>query len=192
MALLSRRSQCESFKVVIPARYASSRLPGKPLMPLAGKPMILHVCDRALEAAADEVIVATDNDEIRTCVEDYGVSAVMTRKAHRNGTERIAEVCEIYGWGVSDIVVNLQGDEPLVPASMICRLAAELESCQTASVATLATGIDRPEELFNPNAVKVVLDSRRHALYFSRAPIPWDRGLDRPEYRHPLRVQFRP
>lgn len=163
------------FKVVIPARYASSRLPGKPLLPIAGKPMILHVCDRAQEAVADEVVVATDNNEIRACVEDYGVSAVMTRKAHRNGTERIAEVSEIRGWRGSDIVVNLQGDEPLVPASTISQLAAALESCETAAVATLATAIDSFDELFNTNAVKVVLDCSGHALYFSRAPVPWDR-----------------
>lgn len=169
------------FKVVIPARYGSSRLPGKALVPLAGKPMILHVCDRAKEAAADDVIVATDNDEIRACVEEYGVSAVMTRKEHTNGSERIAEVCDICAWSDSDLVVNLQGDEPLVPASLICRLATEIESCSTASVGTLATVIERPEELFDPNVVKVVVDNKRHALYFSRAPIPWDRDRFRME-----------
>ncbi|MGH8547400.1 MAG: 3-deoxy-manno-octulosonate cytidylyltransferase [Methylococcales bacterium] len=162
------------FKVVIPARYGSSRLPGKPLLRLAGKPMILHVCDRAREAGAEEVIVATDHDQIRTCVEDYGVCALMTRKEHRNGTERIAEVCEIQGWNDSDIVVNVQGDEPLVPAPTIRRLAAALKYSTISRVATLATAIDSPEELFDPNAVKVVVDRSGHALYFSRAPIPWD------------------
>lgn len=163
------------FKVVIPARYGSSRLPGKPLLPLAGKPMILHVCDRAREAGAEEVIVATDHEEIRACVEDYGVCALMTRKEHRNGTERIAEVCEVQGWSDSDIVVNVQGDEPLVPAILIRRLAAALRYNTVTRVATLATVIDSPEELFDPNAVKVVVDHGGYALYFSRAPIPWDR-----------------
>ncbi|MGH8558095.1 MAG: 3-deoxy-manno-octulosonate cytidylyltransferase [Methylococcales bacterium] len=173
------------FKVVIPARHASSRLPGKPLLPLAGKAMILHVCDRARESGADEVIVATDHEEIRDCVEAYGLCALMTRKEHRNGTERIAEVCEIQGWSDADIVVNLQGDEPLVPASTIRRLAAGLESGTSARVATLATAIDRAEELFDPNAVKVVVDRNGYALYFSRAPIPWDRDRFSPGRRQP-------
>ncbi len=163
------------FKVVIPARHSSSRLPGKPLLPLAGKAMILHVCDRARESGADEVIVATDHEEIRDCVEAYGLCALMTRIEHRNGAERIAEVCEIQGWSDSEIVVNLQGDEPLVPASTIRQLAAVLASGSSARVATLATPISRSEELFDPNTVKVVVDSSGHALYFSRAPIPWDR-----------------
>jgi 3-deoxy-manno-octulosonate cytidylyltransferase (CMP-KDO synthetase) len=163
------------FKVVIPARYASSRLPGKPLLALAGKPMILHVCDRAREAGAEDVVVATDHEEILACVEDYGIDALMTRIEHRNGTERIAEVCEVRGWSDSQIVVNLQGDEPLVPAATIRTLAAALQSGATACVATLATAINRPDELFDPNAVKVVVDRLGHALYFSRAPIPWDR-----------------
>lgn len=163
------------FKIVIPARYGSSRLPGKPLLPIAGKPMVRHVCDRAREAGADEVVVATDHEEIAACVEDYGLCALMTRKEHRNGAERIAEVCERRGWSDSEIVVNLQGDEPLVPAAMVRGLAGALEDCVTAQVATLATRIVRPEELFDPNAVKVVVDHVGHALYFSRAAIPWDR-----------------
>ena len=163
------------FKIVIPARYASSRLPGKPLLQIAGKAMILHVCDRAREAKAEQVIVATDCDEIAECVEGYGVTAVMTRPDHSNGTERIAEVCEVLGWQDSDLVVNLQGDEPLVPAAVIRSLASALDHCDTACVATLATEISDGAELFNPNAVKVVLDRDGHALYFSRATIPWDR-----------------
>ena len=163
------------FKVVIPARYASSRLPGKPLLAIAGKPMILHVCDRAREAGADDVIVATDHEAIISCVEAYGICALMTRKEHRNGTERIAEVCDLLDWKPSEIIVNLQGDEPLVPAETIRVLAAALMSDQSARVATLATRIVRADELFDANAVKVVIDHNGHALYFSRAPIPWDR-----------------
>lgn len=165
------------FKIVIPARHASSRLPGKPLLPLAGKAMILHVCDRARESGAAEIIVATDHEAIHDCVEAYGITALMTRPEHRNGTERIAEVCERLAWNERDIVVNLQGDEPLVAAATIRRLAAALgtESGSGARVTTLATAIDRCEELFDPNAVKVVVDWNGHALYFSRAPIPWDR-----------------
>ncbi|MCI0667998.1 MAG: 3-deoxy-manno-octulosonate cytidylyltransferase [Methylococcaceae bacterium] len=180
------------FRIVIPARYGSLRLPAKPLLPIAGKPMILHVCDRAREVGADQVIVATDHEEILACVEDYGVCALMTRKEHRNGTERIAEVCDIQGWDDSDIVVNLQGDEPLVPAAMIRGLALALESATSARVATLATAIDSPQELFDPNAVKVVVDRAGHALYFSRAPIPWDRDRFSPWQKpHSLAADYR-
>ena len=163
------------FKVVIPARHGSSRLPGKPLLELAGKAMVLHVCDRARESGACEVVVATDHEDIRACVENYGVRALMTRKEHRNGSERLAEVCSALAWTDSDIVVNLQGDEPMVPASTIRRLALALQSAAPTRVATLASPIESAAELFDPNAVKVVVDSAHHALYFSRAPIPWDR-----------------
>jgi 3-deoxy-manno-octulosonate cytidylyltransferase (CMP-KDO synthetase) len=173
------------FKIVIPARHASSRLPGKPLLPIAGKPMILHVCDRARAAGADEIIVATDHEGIRNCVENYGIPALMTRTSHRNGTERIAEVCAVRGWCDADVVVNLQGDEPLVPATTIRLLATALQSSSNARVATLATAIDQPDELFDPNAVKVVLDRDGHALYFSRAPIPWDRDRFLPGRKPP-------
>lgn len=179
------------FKVVIPARHGSSRLPGKPLLPLAGKAMILHVCDRARESGAQEVIVATDHEKIRDCVEAYGARAIMTRTDHQNGTERIAEVCEIQGFSDSDIVVNLQGDEPLVPASTIRQLAAALETATSAQVATLATVIDHSEELFNPNAVKVVVDREGHAIYFSRAPIPWDRDRFGPQLAPALLTNYK-
>ncbi|MGR9107190.1 MAG: 3-deoxy-manno-octulosonate cytidylyltransferase [Gammaproteobacteria bacterium] len=165
----------KGFRVVIPARHGSSRLPGKPLLPLAGKPMILHVCDRARESGAREIIVATDHEAIRACVEDYGIPSLMTSTEHRNGTERLAEVCAVLGWPDADIVVNLQGDEPLVPPETIRGLAKTLESAANARVATLATSIHNADELFDPNAVKVVLDRDGYALYFSRAPIPWDR-----------------
>jgi 3-deoxy-manno-octulosonate cytidylyltransferase (CMP-KDO synthetase) len=182
------------FKVVIPARYASTRLPGKPLLNIAGKPMIAHVCEKALHAGADEVVVATDDDRIMQTVTDLGIRAIMTRADHQNGTERIAEMVEHCGWAGHDIIVNVQGDEPLIPPELIRDLAETLASQQQAGIATLAAKIIDHEEIFNPNAVKVVLDSNAYALYFSRAPIPWDRdgfaGQGRqvsdkmPYYRH--------
>jgi len=164
------------FKVVIPARYGSTRLPGKPLMPIAGKPMIAHVCERAQEAEPDSVVVATDDDRIFQAVSDLGIQVVMTRADHASGTERIAEVARICGWAEDTIIVNLQGDEPLLPSSAIRDAAIALASQAEAGIATLAAKINDPEEIFNPNAVKVVLDKNSYALYFSRAPIPWERG----------------
>jgi 3-deoxy-manno-octulosonate cytidylyltransferase (CMP-KDO synthetase) len=170
------------FKVVIPARYASSRLPGKPLLPIAGKPMIAHVCDRALESGAEEIIVATDDERIFSAVETLGIRALMTRPDHQSGTERLAEVVEKTGWGKDDIIVNVQGDEPLVPGGLIRELAEMLVGEREAGVATLAAEIVATEEIFNPNAVKVVLDKNNFALYFSRAPIPWERdAFNKPE-----------
>jgi 3-deoxy-manno-octulosonate cytidylyltransferase (CMP-KDO synthetase) len=163
------------FKVVIPARYGSTRLPGKPLLDIAGKPMIVHVCERAQEADADEVIVATDDERILEAVTALGIKAVMTRPDHQSGTERIAEVARLCGWAGDTIIVNLQGDEPLIPPAYIREAAEALASQQQAGIATLAAKITDPEEIFNPNAVKVVLNQAGYALYFSRAPIPWDR-----------------
>ncbi|MDI1232023.1 MAG: 3-deoxy-manno-octulosonate cytidylyltransferase [Methylobacter sp.] len=163
------------FKVVIPARYGSTRLPGKPLLNIAGKPMIAHVCERAQEADADDVIVATDDVRIFQAVSDLGFKAVMTRADHQSGTERIAEVARLCGWAGDEIIVNLQGDEPLIPPTYIRDVAAALASQQQAGIATLAAKITDPEEIFNPNAVKVVLNKAGYALYFSRAPIPWER-----------------
>jgi 3-deoxy-manno-octulosonate cytidylyltransferase (CMP-KDO synthetase) len=164
------------FKVVIPARFGSTRLPGKPLLPIAGKPMIAHVCERAQEAEPDAVVVATDDDRIFQAVSDLGIQVVMTRPDHASGTERIAEVAKLCGWADDDIIVNLQGDEPLIPPAAIRETAAALAGQNEAGIATLAAEIKDPEEIFNPNAVKVVLDKRGYALYFSRAPIPWERG----------------
>lgn len=163
------------FKVVIPARYGSTRLPGKPLLPIAGKPMIAHVCERAREAAADAVVVATDDERIFRAVQALGIDAVMTRPDHQSGTERIAEVAEKLGWASGDIVVNLQGDEPLLDPKYLRAAAAVLAGQEQAGIATLAAAIHDSEEVFNPNAVKVVLNRHGYALYFSRAPIPWDR-----------------
>ncbi|TRW89921.1 3-deoxy-manno-octulosonate cytidylyltransferase [Candidatus Methylobacter oryzae] len=163
------------FKVVIPARYGSTRLPGKPLLNIAGKPMIAHVCERAQEADADEIIVATDDERIFQAVGNLGFKAVMTRADHQSGTERIAEVARLCGWAGDDIIVNLQGDEPLIPPAYIRETAEILANQQQAGIATLAAKIIDPEEIFNPNAVKVVLNHAGYALYFSRAPIPWER-----------------
>ncbi|MGR9035936.1 MAG: 3-deoxy-manno-octulosonate cytidylyltransferase, partial [Gammaproteobacteria bacterium] len=163
------------FKVVIPARYGSTRLPGKPLLPIAGKPMIAHVLARAQEAGADEIVVATDDDRIYKAVAGLGFRVVMTRPDHNSGTERIAEVAGLCGWSGDDILVNLQGDEPLISAPYIREAAFVLAGQHQAGIATLAANIADIDEVFNPNAVKVVLNKHGYALYFSRAPIPWDR-----------------
>ncbi len=165
-----------AFKVVIPARYASTRLPGKPLLDIAGKPMIAHVCARALEAQAGQVVVATDDQRIFDTVNALGIQVVMTDPNHQSGTERIAEVADTLGWQAGDIVVNLQGDEPLIPPAYIRDVATALASQAQAGIATLAAKIQDADEIFNPNAVKVVLDKNGYALYFSRAPLPWNRA----------------
>jgi 3-deoxy-manno-octulosonate cytidylyltransferase (CMP-KDO synthetase) len=164
------------FKVVIPARYGSTRLPGKPLLDIAGKPMIVHVCQRALEADAEQVVVATDDQRIFDAVGNLGLQAVMTDSNHQSGTERIAEVARILGWRDDEIVVNLQGDEPLIPPAYIRDAAQSLAGQTQAGIATLAAKIAEADEIFNSNAVKVVLDKAGYALYFSRAPIPWSRA----------------
>jgi 3-deoxy-manno-octulosonate cytidylyltransferase (CMP-KDO synthetase) len=163
------------FKVVIPARYGSTRLPCKPLLPIAGKPMIAHVCERALESCASEVVVATDDERIGQAACAAGVRVVMTHSDHNSGTERIAEAVGLCGWDRSVLVVNLQGDEPLLPPLLIQRVAEALAGQTRAGAATLAVPIGDVAELSNPNVVKVVLDRLGYALYFSRAPIPWDR-----------------
>ena len=161
------------FKVVIPARHASTRLPGKPLIDIGGKPMIAHVCERAQEAGAEEIIVATDDERILQTVCDLGFKAIMTSPDHQSGTERIAEVARQCGWTGNDVIVNLQGDEPLIPPSIIREVANALAGQDHAGIATLAAKIIDSEEIFNPNAVKVVLNKGGYALYFSRALIPW-------------------
>ncbi len=163
-----------SFIVIIPARFASSRLPGKPLADINGKPMVIHVMERAMESGADRVIVATDHPDVFKAVEAAGGEVCMTRADHQSGTERLAEVIEKYGFSDDDIIVNVQGDEPLVPPVIIRQVAENLASCE-AGMATLAVPIETAEEAFNPNAVKVVMDINGYALYFSRATIPWER-----------------
>jgi len=160
-----------SYVVVIPARYASERLPGKPLRDILGKPMIAHVCDRARESAAVEVVVATDDERIADSCEEYGVDVCMTGNQHRSGTERIAEVADIMDWADDKVVVNLQGDEPTMPASLIDQCAGLLNDSD-ADLATLASPLLGLDDYRNPNVVKVVVDESDNALYFSRAPIP--------------------
>ncbi len=170
-----RSTEESRFKVVIPARYQSTRLPGKPLRFIAGKSMIAHVCDRALESNAEEVVVATDDDRIYQTAIKCGVQACMTRADHSSGTDRLAEVAAKFGWDSSTLVVNLQGDEPLLAPELIRCVAYALAGQSRADVATLATPILESNEVFDANAVKVVCDKDSYALYFSRAPVPWDR-----------------
>lgn len=164
-----------AFQVVIPARYASSRLPAKPLADIAGKPMILRVLERALASGAEDVWVATDHPEILAVVEAAGGLAVQTRADHPSGTDRLAEVVETLGWSDETIVVNVQGDEPLMDPALIAAVAGELADDPEAAIATACHPLHSAEEFFNPNVVKVVCDARGRALYFSRAPIPWAR-----------------
>ncbi|SIR20121.1 3-deoxy-manno-octulosonate cytidylyltransferase [Aeromonas veronii] len=163
-----------SFVVVIPARYASTRLPGKPLADIHGKPMVQHVVEKALQSGADRVIVATDDERVQQALQSIGVEVCMTSPDHQSGTERLAEVCRHYGFAADTIIVNVQGDEPLIPPAIIRQVADNLAAA-TAPMATLSVPIKDAEEAFNPNAVKVVTDKDGYALYFSRASIPWDR-----------------
>lgn len=170
-----------SFKVVIPARYASTRFPGKPLTRIAGDPMVRHVWQRAVDAGAESVIIATDDHSIRTHCEQFGARVCMTSPSASSGTDRVAEVVAQLGWPDEDVVVNLQGDEPLMPVSAIRDVADQLLNEASADIGTLCWPIDTAEELLNPNVVKVVVARSGSALYFSRAPIPWNR--DEPETR---------
>lgn len=163
-----------SFVVVIPARYASTRLPGKPLADIHGKPMVQHVVEKALQSGADRVIVATDDQRVAQALAATDVEVCMTSPDHQSGTERLAEVCRHYGFAADTIIVNVQGDEPLIPPAIIRQVADNLAAA-TAPMATLSVPIKDAEEAFNPNAVKVVTDKDGYALYFSRACIPWDR-----------------
>ncbi|PJG85865.1 3-deoxy-manno-octulosonate cytidylyltransferase [Conservatibacter flavescens] len=162
-----------AFTVIIPARYASSRLPGKPLADIAGKPMIAHVVERAKLSGASRVIVATDHEQVRQAVENIA-EVCMTSDKHSSGTERLAEVVEKLAIADEEIIVNIQGDEPLIPPVIVNQVATNLANSGV-NMATLAVQIHSAEELFNPNAVKVLTDKEGYALYFSRAVIPWHR-----------------
>ncbi|MDO9009860.1 MAG: 3-deoxy-manno-octulosonate cytidylyltransferase [Thiobacillus sp.] len=163
------------FRVVIPARYASSRLPGKPLAEIGGRPMVLHVVERALQAGAESVVVATDDGRVQQAVAEAGYPVIMTSPDHQSGTERLVEVAETLGWDDDTLVVNVQGDEPLIDPALIREAARQLVLHQDAVMATLAHPILDPADFINPNVVKVVTDEAGYALYFSRAPIPWPR-----------------
>ncbi|UPQ81568.1 3-deoxy-manno-octulosonate cytidylyltransferase [Pseudomonas knackmussii] len=164
-----------AYTVVIPARYASTRLPGKPLQDIAGKPMIRRVWEQACKSGAQRVVVATDNRKILEACEGFGAEALLTRVEHNSGTDRLAEVADRLGLAADAIVVNVQGDEPLIPPSVIDQVALNLASHPEAAIATLAEPIGDSQALFNPNVVKVVSDINGLALTFSRAPLPWAR-----------------
>ncbi len=163
------------FVVVIPARYASVRLPGKLLRDINGKPMIQHVYERGKESSAGEVVVATDDQRIADAAEGFGATVCMTGDQHRSGSERIAEVCDIMHWDDDRVVVNLQGDEPAMPAALIDQCAALLND-HSVDIATLASPIASQQDFENPNVVKVITDDDGNAIYFSRAAIPYDRS----------------
>jgi 3-deoxy-manno-octulosonate cytidylyltransferase (CMP-KDO synthetase) len=163
------------FRVVIPARFESARLPGKVLLPIGGRPMLHWVCERARACGAEQVVVATDDARIAAAAAHAGVECVMTASTHLSGTDRIAEAAAKLGWAADDIVVNLQADEPLMPPALLGQVARLLQEHPDADIATLAAPVTSLEEFLDPNAVKVVLAEDGRALFFSRAPIPWDR-----------------
>ncbi len=158
--------------VIIPVRFASTRLPGKALVNIAGKPMVQHVYERALEAGLDSVLIATDDQQIIDAVKKFSGEVILTKSTHQSGTERIAEVVEQLKFADDDIVINLQGDEPLIPPNLIRQVA---EGLNIASVSTLCERIESIDEIFNPDVVKVLMDQDGFAINFSRAPLPWYR-----------------
>lgn len=164
-----------SFKVVIPARYASTRFPGKALADIAGKPMVQHVYERALASGAEQIILATDDERIAEAGRQFDAEICMTSAEHVSGSDRLAEVVSIYNWSDDTIVVNVQGDEPLIPPENIVQVATNIAERPQAAIATLVTGFDSDDELNSPDNVKVVTDNDGYALYFSRAVIPFDR-----------------
>ena len=164
------------FTVVIPARFESTRLPGKVLLDIADKPMILWVAEQAKKSGAERVIIATDNDQVEAVVSAAGFEVCRTKSSHQSGTERLAEVVDKYQFDGDEIIVNVQGDEPFIPSSNIEQVAMNLASQNKARMATLAVKIDSVEEALNPNAVKVLCDKDGYAIYFSRATVPYDRN----------------
>lgn len=170
-----------TFSVIIPARYASTRFPGKPLVDLAGKPMVVRVCERAAQSGASGVHVATDDERIASAVKAHGFKVVMTRADHASGTDRLAEAATQLGLGDQHVVVNVQGDEPLIEPKLIGQLAERLGN---ADMATACHAIHDVASLANPNVVKVVMDATGHALYFSRSRIPYPREGEAPCFRH--------
>ncbi|KYL30668.1 3-deoxy-manno-octulosonate cytidylyltransferase [Pseudoalteromonas agarivorans] len=163
------------FVVVIPARYASTRLPGKPLADICGKPMIQHVYEKACLSGASKVVIATDHQKVFDAVKSFTNDVLMTREDHQSGTERLAEVVDLLKLDAETVVVNVQGDEPLLASENVSQVATLLNN-SSAPMATLSVAIEEQEEVFNPNAVKVVSDINKNALYFSRASIPFDRS----------------
>lgn len=176
------------FCVAIPARYGATRLPGKPLRELAGRPLVEHVYRRALESGAKEVVIATDDERIYSVAEGFGAPVLMTSQEHRSGTDRIAELVALRGWAEDTIVVNLQGDEPLMPPKLLQQVATSLDHHPQAGIATLCTRITTTADIFDPHVVKVVLDTKGYALYFSRAPIPYHRDTFTNCHQAPLSI----
>ncbi|HKU45863.1 MAG TPA: 3-deoxy-manno-octulosonate cytidylyltransferase [Burkholderiales bacterium] len=172
------------FQVIIPARYASTRFPGKPLVEIAGKPMVVHVCERAARSGAAAVHVATDDARIAEAVRAHGHHAVMTRASHASGTDRLAEAARKLKLGEKQIVVNVQGDEPLIPPALIRKVAEALERKRAAAVSTACHEIHDEASLASPNVVKVAMDAEGYALYFSRSRIPYPREAGARCYRH--------
>ncbi|MEE1925839.1 3-deoxy-manno-octulosonate cytidylyltransferase [Pseudomonas sp. 148P] len=180
------------FTVVIPARLRSTRLPGKPLLPIAGKPMIQHVWEQAHKSGAERVVIATDDASIVEACQAFGAEVLLTRDDHESGTDRLAEVAAALGLPADAIVVNVQGDEPLIPPSIIDQVAANLAAHPEAGIATLGEPLEDVTALFNPNVVKVVADCNGLALTFSRAPLPWARdALARNREQLPEGVPYR-
>lgn len=191
--MIMTNSNNQPFVVIIPARYAASRLPGKPLLDIAGKPMIQHMYERALESGAEQIIIATDDARIEGVAKAFDATVCMTRVEHQSGTERIAEVIEKLKIPDSTLIVNIQGDEPLIPIKAIKLVAEQLIANPTAAMSTLCSRITSPDEINDPNLVKVVMDKDGFALYFSRATIPYvahhiissnERGTDSPYFGH--------
>ncbi|HMW16604.1 MAG TPA: 3-deoxy-manno-octulosonate cytidylyltransferase [Accumulibacter sp.] len=178
------------FKIVIPARYASTRLPAKPLLDLGGKPMVVRVAERAALSGAEEILIATDHVDVLAAARKHGFTAMLTRTDHPSGTDRLAEVVEKAGWNNEALVVNVQGDEPLIEPRLIRQIAGRLAD-SGAAIATAAHPLTDAGEFNNPNIVKVVLNTNGDALYFSRAPIPYPRDhFARPENRQTLPIDF--
>jgi 3-deoxy-manno-octulosonate cytidylyltransferase (CMP-KDO synthetase) len=165
------------FHVVIPARHASTRLPGKPLLSIAGKPMVVRVAEQAVQSGAQQIWVATDHQAIADVVNEFGFRACLTKDSHPSGTDRLAEVVAQQNWADDTIVVNVQGDEPLIPPALIRAVAAHLHQHPECAIATAAHAIHDEAAMRNPNVVKTVLDNKGNALYFSRAPIPYPRDV---------------
>jgi 3-deoxy-manno-octulosonate cytidylyltransferase (CMP-KDO synthetase) len=173
-------SDAAPFVAVVPARLASTRLPEKPLAEIAGRPMVVRVAERAHASGASQVLIASDDARVIEAARAWGVDALLTRADHPSGTDRLAEVATHFNWSDDTIVVNVQGDEPLIDPALIRAVASHLAAHPDCAIATAAHPIDEPADVFSPNVVKVVLDARGRALYFSRAPIPWVRDAYQP------------
>jgi 3-deoxy-manno-octulosonate cytidylyltransferase (CMP-KDO synthetase) len=179
-----------TFKVVIPARFASTRLPGKPLLDIGGKPMIIRVAEQAAQSGAQQIIIATDHSSIIAVAQEHGFQACMTRADHASGTDRIAEVAAQRSWADDTIVVNVQGDEPMIPPALIRAVAQHLHDHPECAIATACHAIHDEASMRNPNIVKAVLDKNGNALYFSRAPIPWPRDAFAQQQALPADLQL--